>query len=148
MGGMLLLLLPVTRWACMAFLVVVLTVHTHTIPHPHPTHTHPPPFPQPTQVLSSNGGDDAALLRCLLPAVPPVEGAACTVNGRVGRLYAEKGFVASGQEQGQGDEEPVAVLPFGVEVGAYAVGGDEVGKGDGSGVLVWLGVSPHDNNFT
>lgn len=102
--------------------------HTHT-----PTIIQPSANTPPTQVLSSNGGDDAALLRCLIPAVPPVEGAACTINGRAGRLFAEKGFVPDREvlqkRQGEEDDEPVAVLPFGVEVGAYAVGGNEVGGG-------------------
>lgn len=102
--------------------------HTHTSTIIQPSANTPP-----TEVLSSNGGDDAALLRCLMPAVPPVEGAACTINGRAGRLFAEKGFVPDGETQqtGQGGEEdePVAVLPFGVEVGAYAVGDNKVGGG-------------------
>lgn len=75
-----------------------------------------------------------------MPAVPPVEGAACTINGRAGRLYAEKGFMPDGEtqqkQQGEEEDEPVAVLPFGDEVEAYSVGGNEVGGGRLLGLLV------------
>lgn len=83
------------------------------------------------QVLSSNDGDDIALLKCLMLAVPPAEGAACTINGRSGRLYAEKGFVPQqeAEEEGGGEWGAVATLPFGEELGSYAVGqGSEAGQ--------------------
>lgn len=86
-------------------------------------------FTEASQVLSSNDGDDVALLKCLMPAVPPTEGAACTINGRRGRLYAETGFVAQ-QQVGGGDGVAVAELPFGEELGSYAVGHGSEGEKD------------------
>lgn len=90
-----------------------------------------------TPVLSSNGGDDVPLLRCLMPAVPPSEGAACVINGRRGRLYAEKGFVPHAQpEDGGAAEGTVAALPFGAELGSYTVeeGDEESAEVRGAGM--------------
>ena len=83
----------------------------------------------PEVVLSSNGGDDVALLRCLLQAVPPIEGAACSINGRQGRLYAEKGFVPSEEVAPQQmDGLPVASLPFGRELACYPAPAPRAGR--------------------
>ncbi len=79
-----------------------------------------PPSPPPLLPLaSSNDGDDLALLRCLLPALPPVEGCACRINGKIGWLLPKKGFVSEAEGQAVAASLPMTTLPFGTERASY-----------------------------